>query len=76
MHANTIGYAKIIKARTATFPSRMAHYFDFSEFGGSRVKLGAGPGAIVLRADGTLADLQTGRVYYDPRFDGRIEVQS
>jgi hypothetical protein len=70
MHQNTIGVAKIVKRHAATFPSRLARYFDFTPWGGGYAKVdNVGSGAIVLR-DGVCADIQTGRVYKDSRFAG------
>lgn len=68
----TIGYAKLVRRRTATFPSRIALYFDFSPWGGGYLRAtNNGPGAIIL-ANEICADIQSGRVYHDARF----EVQS
>lgn len=69
MANQTIGYARTVKRRTSTFPSRLALYFDFTPWRGGYVRaFNNGPGAVVL-APGICADLQTGRVYKDARFD-------
>ena len=65
-----IGAAPIVRRRTSTFPSRVAGYFDFTQWGGgfSRVA-NQGPGAVCINhAEGIMADIQTGRVYRDSRF--------
>lgn len=66
-------YAKCIKRRTPTFPSRTAWYFDFSPWGGGYLQCGNGPGGIILRDDGTCADIRTGEVYHDARFDTTVQ---
>lgn len=64
----TIGYAKIVRRRTPTFPARTAVYFDFTPFGGGYLRAtNNGPGAVVLKP-GVCADIRTGRVYTDSRF--------
>ena len=75
----TVQYAMLVRRRTATFPSRVALYFDFTPWGGGYLRAtNNGPGAIVL-ADGLCADTRTGRVYHDARFElasATVEVQS
>lgn len=63
----TLGFAKVVRRRTATFPSRMASYFDFTPWGGGYMRLTSAPGAVVLKA-GICADIRSGRVYTDARF--------
>lgn len=68
-------YAKIVRRRTPTFPSRTADYYDFTPWGGGYVLvMDYPPGGIVLNSEGMLAELKSGIVYYDPRFDKRIET--
>lgn len=67
MQTETLGHAPIVRRRT--FSSRMAHYFDFTQWGGGFMRTGNGPGAVILNhSSGIVADVQTGRVYIDIRF--------
>lgn len=67
MQTETLGHAPIVQRRTSH--SRMAHYFDFTQWGAGFIRTGNGPGAVILnRSSGTVADVQTGRVYVDIRF--------
>lgn len=71
METETLGHAPIVRRRTGTFPSRMMHYFDFTQWGGGLMRMGRGPGAVILNhSSGVVADIQTGRVYVDNRFKG------
>lgn len=63
----TLGVAPIVRRRTPTWPSRVASYFDLTQWGGGYVRTGQGPGAVVLGGS-VLADIRTGRVYTDHRF--------
>ena len=66
MHGEILGFAKIVKRRGNTFPFRNASYFDVTEWGGGFIRVSGAPGAVVIRG-AVLLDLQTGRVYSDPR---------
>lgn len=60
-------YAPMVRRRTASFPSRMASYFDCTQWGAGFFR--PGHGAVILRhADGLMLDLSSGRVYSDSRF--------
>ena len=63
----TLGFAKVVRRRTATFPSRMASYFDFTPWRGGYMRVTSAPGGVVL-APGICADIRSGRVYRDARF--------
>lgn len=62
-------FAPVISRRTATWPTRMARYFDCTQWGGGYHRLQAARGAVVLnRTNGTMLDIDTGEVYVDERF--------
>lgn len=71
----TIGMAPIVCRRTATFPSRVVPYFDFTQWGGGFSRAtGNGPGAVCINhKDGIMANIQSGRVYRDSRFADKGE---
>lgn len=63
------GQARIVKGRTATWPSRVAPYWDCAPWGSGRVRIGGhGPGAVILNDQGYCLNLQSGNVYIDHRF--------
>lgn len=65
--------AKIVRRRTPTFPSKTADYYDFTPWGSGYVRVSPNnPSAIVLNEEGMFADLRTGVVAYDKRFDKRL----
>lgn len=66
----SLGVARIVRQRTATFPSRVCSYFDWRPWGGGLTRAQhAGPGAFVIDSKaGIMGDLQTGAVYSDSRF--------
>ena len=66
MHGEILGFAKIVKRRGNTFPFRNVCGFDATEWGGGFIRISGAPGAVVIRG-AVLLDLQTGRVYSDPR---------
>lgn len=66
MHCETLGFAKIVKRRGNTFPFRNASHFDTTQWGGGFIRISGARGAVVIRG-AVLLDLQTGRVYSDPR---------
>ena len=68
MERTQIGQAGTVRRWTPTWPSRKATYFDFSPWGGGYLRLTGAPGAVVL-APGVLADIRTGQVYRDARFN-------
>ncbi len=70
IQTQTLGAAPIVRRRTATWPSRVVAYFDFSQWGGGFARAtGNGPGAVCINhRQGIMADIQTGRVYCDSRF--------
>lgn len=71
MHPNHIGLARIVKRRTPTWPSRVAPYYDFTPLGGGFFcALNRDTGAIVM-SDGICANMQTGEVYSDARFNAK-----
>lgn len=61
-------FAPVVRQRTATFPSRMARYFDCGQWGSGYFRTGQGPGAVVLNAMGVMLNIQTGEIYNDVRF--------
>lgn len=63
----TIGHAPVVRRRTATFPSRLASYFDLTQWGGGYMRVTGVPGAAVIKGD-ILVDLRSGEVYRDARF--------
>jgi len=65
----TLGHARIVRRRTATFPSKMCSYFDWSPWGAGFTRAqNVGPGAFVIdHGRGIMGDLQTGRVWIDSR---------
>ena len=68
-------FAPIVQRRTSTWPSRMASFFDCSQWGGGLTRLNDAPGAIVLnRATGMMLNIRTGEIYTDARFASGPEV--
>lgn len=62
-------HAPVVRRRTSTWPSRMANYFDCTQWGGGYFRLGGGPGAVILNGqNGTMLDMRSGEVYHDERF--------
>lgn len=66
----TLGHARIVRQRTATFPSRVCSYFDWRPWGGGFTRAQhVGPGGFVIDSKrGIIGNLQTGAVYSDSRF--------
>ena len=71
--SNSNTFATITRRRSSTFPCRSSSYFDFTKWGGGYTKCNGMPGACVLDDNGTMGDLSNGKVYYDERFDSRVD---
>jgi hypothetical protein len=65
---STKTYAKVVRRRTPTFPSRYAFYWDCTPWNGGFVRRHVMPGAVVLNTLGDMLDLHTGEIYQDERF--------
>lgn len=64
----TIGQAQLVKRRRG-FPARVGWFWDCTPWGDGFIRKSDAPGAVVInRKDGTMVDIQTGRVYIDARF--------
>lgn len=72
----TIDYAPRVRRRTPTWPSRMASYFDCTDFGSGFFRCQGGPGAVVLNKSGQMLDIVTGKVYFDARFKSEMEEKN
>lgn len=67
-----IGRAPIVRRRTASFPSRMAHYWDLTQWGAGFMRTNAPPCAVIIgHAAGLIFDPSRGLVYRDSRFANR-----
>lgn len=54
-------FARIVRRRTPTWPTRWASYFDFTPWRGGYSRCTSAPGAVVLPS-GHVANIRSGRV--------------
>lgn len=62
-----LGVAPVVRRQMASFPKRVAHYFDLTQWGAGYLRVVTMPGGAVLPG-GLLLDMQTGKVWLDSRF--------